>query len=790
MTRRHPIGIAVFASLLLSLSLLLMPPTAIADEPPVEQPDPIEQADNFGPPAPEQPEAEMHLGGLPDPFPAESIHDANETRTWQPQGASLPARYDSRDRGFVTLARNQSPFGTCWAFATIAAIESSLLAHGQVSNAQTLDLSERQLAYFTYNLEPDPLGNTAGDQNIGTSNSFGSFGREVYLGNGGNAYIASNVAASGIGIANENALPTYSALVSDWNEYRNDANAFHDATALDPGLARGVNSWRLTQRREIPMSDKNDVKLAIQQHGGVAASMEFTPESFLHFGTGGYYCRYDYATNHLIEIVGWDDNYSRDNFSDYMGRKPSKNGAWLIKNSEVAYIYNGNEYVPTNYLWVSYEDVPLNSSTAYSFEVEASSAISNTYQYDGTAGWCSNYIRSGGSIANVFKAKANAGGNEKLEAVSFSLTSTNVDYSIQVYGDLQDSANPLSGTPLLSRPITGKTSYSGYYTVKLSQTVTIPENTLFSVVITLSHQDGSDVMYAVDTTFGSMGRYSGKTNWIHFINNVEPGQSFERDYASASWDDLSSTSFDVDDEPASCARIKVFTNNSGKINLANAVVAPVADYAYTGLPIKPEPTVTYNGMTLKLDRDYRLSYNSNTQIGTATITITGIGNYSGSKRVNFNIVEAPTVQLVPIYRMYNTRTSEHLWTTSVAEYGASGKGAYADWRQEGVAWYAPKTSEKPVHRLYNPGLGDHHYSASPGEIAMLTANHGWRDEGIAFYSAAKGDVGSIEIYRVYNNRLKRGQHHYTTSPGERKSLTTLHGWRDEGVSFYGYAKAA
>lgn len=45
--------------------------------------------------------------------------------------ASLPDEYDSRDHGFVTPVRNQDVFGVCWSFATIAAVESSLLAHDQ-----------------------------------------------------------------------------------------------------------------------------------------------------------------------------------------------------------------------------------------------------------------------------------------------------------------------------------------------------------------------------------------------------------------------------------------------------------------------------------------------------------------------------------------------------------------------------------------------------------------------------------------------------------------------------------
>ncbi len=141
---------------------------------------------------------------------------------------------------------------------------------------------------------------------------------------------------------------------------------------------------------------------------------------------------------------------------------------------------------------------------------------------------------------------------------------------------------------------------------------------------------------------------------------------------------------------------------------------------------------------------------------------------------------------VSVYRMYNTKTSEHLYTTSVTEYGLCGKGAYADWRAEGVAWQAPEagaSGSKPVYRLFNRISGDHHYTTSTGERASLLASGDWRNEGVAFLSG-----GSIPIHRLYNGRLWRGQHHYTTNVAERDMLTRGYGWRSEGVGFYAIAK--
>ncbi len=215
----------------------------------------------------------------------------------------------------------------------------------------------------------------------------------------------------------------------------------------------------------------------------------------------------------------------------------------------------------------------------------------------------------------------------------------------------------------------------------------------------------------------------------------------------------------------------------------------IGDWQYTGKPIELPYVhlVASDYRVLKYGRDYTLSFKDNVQPGTATVTITGVGDFSGTRTTTFNIVKPPDT--VSIYRMYNTKTSEHLWTTSKAEYNACGKGAYRDWRQEGVAWEAPDGEGEPVYRLYNRAMGDHYYSMNEGEIRVLTGQYGWvLDNGgkPAFWSAASGDEGAKALYHVYNARLKRGKHHFTMSVAERDFLTANAGWRYDGEAFYGF----
>ena len=71
----------------------------------------------------------------------------------------------------------------------------------------------------------------------------------------------------------------------------------------------------------------------------------------------------------------------------------------------------------------------------------------------------------------------------------------------------------------------------------------------------------------------------------------------------------------------------------------NAKISGVKkSYVKTGKAIKPDVKVKVSGKTLKKKRDYTVKYKKNKKRGTATITIKGKGNYSGSKKVKFKIV--------------------------------------------------------------------------------------------------------------------------------------------------------
>lgn len=76
-------------------------------------------------------------------------------------------------------------------------------------------------------------------------------------------------------------------------------------------------------------------------------------------------------------------------------------------------------------------------------------------------------------------------------------------------------------------------------------------------------------------------------------------------------------------------------------DLADAVVTLASETVYyTGNPVYPSVSVTYEGAALVVNTDYTLNYTDNTEIGAATVTVTGMGEYTGQVVKTFQIVSS------------------------------------------------------------------------------------------------------------------------------------------------------
>lgn len=210
------------------------------------------------------------------------------------------------------------------------------------------------------------------------------------------------------------------------------------------------------------------------------------------------------------------------------------------------------------------------------------------------------------------------------------------------------------------------------------------------------------------------------------------------------------------------------TAGPAAIDMHDAEVGLSGDYSYTGEAIIPSVRVSLAGQELREGIDYEVSYRDNVELGTATVTVTGLGDHVGVATASFDIKAVQEV-----LRLYNRWTGEHLYTTNRAEYDSLGRRG---WSGEGVAWTAPGSSSSPVWRLYNRWSGDHLLTSNRKEYDAL-GRLGWNREGIGFYGG-----GNASVWRLYNKWLKAGTHLLTTDKTEYDNLIK-DGWSGEGVAF-------
>ncbi|MBR4451590.1 MAG: hypothetical protein IKS39_07140 [Clostridia bacterium] len=202
-----------------------------------------------------------------------------------------------------------------------------------------------------------------------------------------------------------------------------DINTFETACYIVKSILTDNYPFKISHDWEIKMIDevndyfnneslnvRNKAKRWVTDHGGLRMAFISDDE---YLNNNSFYCKDFKNTNHEVEIVGWDDNYSKNNFKV----KPKNDGAWLIKNS---WGTEGEGTGDKGYFWVSYYDGSL--------EFIGYSATKNRYfdeySYTGVIGKGSMVIdeqayrgsisNNGISIANVYKFNK----EEKISSVS------------------------------------------------------------------------------------------------------------------------------------------------------------------------------------------------------------------------------------------------------------------------------------------------------------------------------------------------------------------------------------
>lgn len=387
-------------------------------------------------------------------------HSPRSSSKAKTRSEPLPASYTS---AYITPVRNQGAYGTCWAHAAIACVEANILkkgltVEGATANTSTLNLSESQLAWFTYSDACDALGMLRGDQ----------------------CSVADYRLRGGGGQASTMTLMRWTGPASESVDALAYANIPDPAVGLSPQYAYAADVAHVQDAFWIPSTDQNAVKQAIMDYG--AGTISYCSDAAYEDRVTGatYCCDADKGTNHDVTLIGWNDSYSRANFNT----QPPGDGAWLVKNSW------GNYNTLGGYFYLSYYDLSI-GSYCFFYNVEEFGNYDSNYQYDGTsnAGAALGLV-SGLSFGNVFTAN----GTELLEAVSVCHSSPDFSYTLQIYVDVQNM--PGSGRLVTSQD--GILPYAGYQTVRLNAPVQLTAGQKFAVVFTAQ----TDVDALVDFTSG------------------------------------------------------------------------------------------------------------------------------------------------------------------------------------------------------------------------------------------------------------------------------------------------
>ena len=282
----------------------------------------------------------------------------------------LPSRFDARDWGWTTPGKIQGDNDDCWAFATVAALETSLLkSTGIAYNLSQNYVQKLQLKYYE-----------VGD----IRNSLTGF-----------SYSGLGYALSWYGVLSMDSAYDDRGMIADADM---DVERIHvqDAEFIYTGMNDTINQ----------------LKRAILKYGAVAVQ-KYVNEPEDEIPTEGEDISLMDHDTHFITLIGWDDNV--------VGHNDNK-GAWITKDSLSGFDQIGY----TNFPQLDYYAIaPQRVAIAYIFENTIDYHVNYQTDLTGLAGFDGNYTY----YSNEFTSKY----DELIGAVGTYFNESGISYSFDIF---------------------------------------------------------------------------------------------------------------------------------------------------------------------------------------------------------------------------------------------------------------------------------------------------------------------------------------------------------------------